>query len=304
MHAQILTNRGDSMTSTFSTSPMAINFPIPNLQFDDCDPQRWNGGSIVKSQFWNSMSSLLPNIEFCAIRSLMPLIQKIDDAKLHKEVLLFCDQENAHGTLHSRFNREHLHTNYPQLQNIEAWERHCFSWMSKFLPRRLFLSLFVAVEHWTAAFSQHGLSKPDAWFADSDSTMFALWEWHAVEELAHKSVCYDVYRYFNGQYLTQITGMLLLLLFIMLPGICLRLIYLFVKDKVWWRWRTYRELASYLLGKQGVLRYTFRDFLCFFNPRFRPWDVDSLPLIKAYLTHTDTVQDTQQTFHGTKLNCT
>ncbi|MFZ6818816.1 metal-dependent hydrolase [Undibacterium sp. Ji22W] len=291
------------MTSSFSTSPIALSFPVPNLVFEGCDPQRWNGGSIVKSQFWNSMSSLLPNIEFCAIRSLMPMMQHINDSKLRSEVRLFCDQENAHGTLHSHFNREHLHTNYPLLKSIEAWERHCFSWMSKFLPQRLFLSLFVAVEHWTAAFSQHGLCTPDAWFAESDRTMFQLWEWHAVEELAHKSVCYDVYRYFKGGYVTQVMGMLLLLLFIMLPGICVRLVYLFSKDKVWWHLGTYRELAAYLLGRQGVLRKTFKDFLRFFNPRFRPWDINSLPLIEAYLTQRNVVQDTQQVLHKVRSNC-
>lgn len=282
------------MTQTFSTSPVLLSFPVPDLIFNHCNPQRWNGDSIVRSHFWNSMSSLLPNIEFCAIRSLMPLMPFIHDTKLHAEVVQFCNQENAHGALHSRFNREHLHTNYPLLQTIETWERHCFSWMSNFLPRRLFFSLFVAVEHWTAAFSQHGLSNPDAWFARSDCTMFRLWEWHAVEELAHKSVCYDVYRYFKGGYLAQISGMILLLLLIMLPGIFLRLMYLFIKDKVWWHLRTYSELATYLLGRQGVLRCTFSDFFSFFNPRFRPWDVDSRPLIEAYLTQLNAVQDTPQ----------
>lgn len=286
------------MKEIFSTTPVAMSFPIPELVFDECDPCHWNGGSVVKSHFWNSMSSLLPNIEFCAIRSLLPLVQNIDEHKLHEEVRLFCNQENAHGTLHSRFNRQHLHSSYPFLERLETWERHCFSWMSKLLPQSVFLSLFVAVEHWTAAFAQHGLSNPDAWFASCDRTMFRLWEWHAIEELAHKSVCYDVYRYFRGGYVSHVLGMMLLLLLIMLPGLCLRLAYLFLKDKVWWRLRTYQELAHYLFSKFGVLRMTFKDFLSYFHPKYRPWNIDSMPIINAYQARILTMHDTHKTSNG------
>ena len=275
------------MKTTYSTTPVAFSFPIPELDFRDCSANRWNGGSIVRSHFWNCMSSLLPNIEFCAIRSLMPLVKLIDEPKLHAEVKLFCDQEAAHGTTHSRFNSQHLHTRYPFLLKIENWERKLFSLMAAVFPRKLFLSLFVAVEHWTAAFSQYGLAEPDAWFCNSDSTMFTLWEWHAVEELAHKSVCYDVYRFFKGGFFIQVIGMLILLLLIMLPGIVLRLMYVFAKDGVSRRLSTYVELCKYLFGRQGVLRKTFGDFLSFFNPRYRPWNIDSKPLIEAYLSRLD-----------------
>ena len=272
------------MKSSYSTSPAAFHFPIPELDFQACSANRWNGGSMVRSHFWNCMSSLLPNIEFCAIRSLMPLMKLIDDPKLCGEVKQFCDQETAHGTNHSRFNSQLLHTRYPFLRKLENWERWLFSKMADLFPRRLFLSLFVAVEHWTAAFSQYGLAEPDAWFEKCDNTMFALWEWHAVEELAHKSVCYDVYRYFKGAYLSLVIGMVLLLFLIMLPGIMLRLVYMFAKDGIAWRFSSYRELLRYLLGKQGILRKTFGDFLSFFNPRYRPWNIDSRPLIEAYLS--------------------
>lgn len=142
----------------YSTSPQKITFQIPTLDFSKCSANRWNDGSIIKSQFWNCMSSLLPNIEFCAIRSLRPLMPLIREKKLYDEVNLFCEQELAHGSHHSRFNSMHLHNSYPFLKRIEQWERYFFSLLARFLPRPLFLSFFVAVEHWTAAFSQFGLS--------------------------------------------------------------------------------------------------------------------------------------------------
>jgi predicted metal-dependent hydrolase len=265
-----------------SSTPVELAFPQPAFDFSGCDASGWNGGSIPKSHFWNTMSSLLPNIEFCAIRSLMPLAPSIADAKLRREVGQFCAQESAHGTTHAQFNTERLHSRYPRLAAIEEWERGMFTWFARRLPRSLFLALFVAVEHWTAAFSQYGLEQPDDWFGDCDATMFRLWEWHAVEELAHKAVCYDVFRYLGGRYLAQVAGMLLLLGAVMLPGIALRMTYLFWKDGVLFKPRAHLGLLAYLMGRRGVLTKTALDFIHYFNPRFRPWDVDSLPLIRAW----------------------
>ncbi len=271
-----------SQTASMSTSPEHFEFVIPDFDFSHCDVKSWNGGSAVRSHFWNTMSSLLPNIEFCAIRSLRPLIAQIEDSKLQRELHLFCDQECAHGTHHGQFNQDRLHPAYPFFKRLEDWERHLFSAIVRFLPRRFLLALFVAVEHWTAAFSQYGLSEPEAWFRDSDAEMFKLWEWHAVEELAHKSVCYDVFRYYSGGYLSLVIGMVFLLLVVMLPGIALRLLYAFWRDKLWWRPTTYLRLAVYLFGRGGVLSKTFSVFLKYFNPRFHPWAIDSLTLIDAY----------------------
>ncbi|MGZ8339678.1 MAG: metal-dependent hydrolase [Telluria sp.] len=265
-----------------SSTPVELEFPVPSFDFRECDPAGWNGGSLPKSHFWNTMSSLLPNIEFCAIRSLVPLAPSITDEKLRREVGQFCAQEAAHGTAHSHYNSERLHGRYPKLAAIEAWERAMFTFFARRLPRSLFLALFVAVEHWTAAFSQYGLEEPDGWFDGCDATMFRLWEWHAVEELAHKAVCYDVFRYLGGRYLSLVAGMALLLCAVMLPGIALRMTYLFWKDGVLFKPRAHLGLLAYLLGRRGVLTKTARDFIHYFNPRYRPWDVDSMPLIRAW----------------------
>ena len=272
----------DQIEIRHSSTPVELAFPVPRFDFSNCEPAAWNGGSAPRSHFWNTMSSLLPNIEFCAIRSLMPLVAQIHDPKLAAEVRQFCDQEAAHGTAHSHFNVERLHRDYPGLAKVEAWERGLFTFFARRLPRSLFLALFVAVEHWTAAFSQYGLEEPDAWFADCDPAMFKLWEWHAVEELAHKAVCYDVFRYLGGRYVAQVVGMGLLLAAVMLPGIALRMTYLYWKDGLLFKPRAHFGFAAYLFGRRGVLTRTALDFLHYFNPRYRPWDVDSLPLIRAW----------------------
>src|SRR6266404_1364103 len=163
------------MIKAHSSTPVELNFPEPEFDFHTCVPNLWNGSSIVKSHFWNALSSMLPNIEFFAIRKLLPIIPTIDDEKLHGEVIQFCDQEAAHGKAHVRFNAERLHASYPFLIKIEAWERGLLSIMGKAMPTRLFFALFVAIEHWTAIFSHFGLENPEGWFADSDPTMYRLW---------------------------------------------------------------------------------------------------------------------------------
>lgn len=269
-----------------SSTPVELAFPTPDFDFSAVDPVRWNGGSAPRSHFWNTMSSLLPNIEFCAIRSLTPLAGRIDDPKLQREVRQFCEQEAQHGTAHSRYNAERLHPAYPALARIEAWERDLFTVFARRLPRSVFLALFVAVEHWTAAFSQYGLETPDAWFGECDPVMFELWEWHAVEELAHKAVCYDVFVCLGGRYGAQVVGMGLLLGAIMLPGIAMRMACLFWYDGMLFKARAHLQLLACLLGRRGVLTRTARSFAHYFHPRYRPWDVDSLPLIRAWQART------------------
>jgi len=270
------------MKKAHSSTPVELEFPEPEFNFRSCVANLWNGSSPVKSHFWNALSSLLPNIEFCAIRKLLPIIPTIADEKLNREIVQFCGQEAAHGKAHARFNAEHLHTTYPFLAKLEAWERGLFSIMGKVFPTRLFFALFVAVEHWTAAFSHFGLEDPEGWFADSDPTMFRLWEWHAVEELAHKAVCFDVYRYIGGGYFFQQLGMIMLLAFVMLPGIVIRLLYFFWKDSLLFKFSTFTKLCSYLFGKSGILSATFMEFLRYFKPGYQPWQLDSRSLIQSW----------------------
>ncbi|WP_169708667.1 metal-dependent hydrolase [Trinickia terrae] len=270
------------MNKTYSHTPVPLDFPVPEFDFAGCDARRWNGGSAVKSHFWNTFSSLLPNIEFCAIVTLLPIVKRIDDAKLNMETSQFCRQEGEHGNAHSRFNAQRLHPDYPFLTRMESWERSLFKRLSIWLPLNWNLALFVAVEHWTAAFSHFGLQRPDDWFSECDPTMFSLWEWHAVEELAHKSVCFDIFRYFGGSYFSRVAGMVLLLALIMLPGIFARMAYLFWKDGIFFKPATYKGLFSYLFSRTGVLRTTFLDFLGYFRLGYNPWNLDSRPLISAW----------------------
>jgi uncharacterized protein len=175
------------MKSTCSSTPIELDFYQPELSFENCNPRYWNDLSEVKSHFWNALSSLLPNVEYFAIRVLHTIIPSISDEKLKGEVIQFCKQESMHGNIHTRFNTQQLHTAYPLLIKLERWENSLFVFFASSLSSKLYLSLFVAVEHWTAAFSQHGLDDPDIWFPNCDTAMYKLWEWHAVEELAHKS---------------------------------------------------------------------------------------------------------------------
>lgn len=271
------------MKYIYSSTPIELDFPVPDFDFKNCSPNRWNDLSQAKSQFWNSMSCMLPNLEYCTIKSLLPQISAINDENLKRHVNQFCSQETMHAKAHTKFNEQHLYRAYPMLPKFEAWERNIFSIFEKILPKKLNYSLYVAVEHWTAALSQYGLENPDNWFSNCDPNMYKLWEWHAVEELAHKSVCYDVNRYFGRHYLFDILGMVVVLLSIMLPGIIFRVIYLFWKDKILFKPSTHIELFKHLFGRNGVLQLTFKDLLHYFKPRYHPWDIDSMPLIKVYL---------------------
>lgn len=270
------------MTRHGSTTPVSLDLPQPRFDFDGCAPaDLWNAGSPARSHFWNALSSQLPAFEFWAVRWLTPRLDCIDDPKLREEARLFCRQESQHGSAHGRFNTACLHGRYPWLARQEARERRLLQGLSKLLPARLFFALFVAIEHWTAALGQHGLEAPQDWFADTDETLYRLWEWHAAEELAHKAVCHDVHRHLGGGHALRLLGMLLLGP-VALPGLLARLAYLHGRDGRLLDARVHRETLRYLLGRRGVVRKLAGDLASYLSPRYEPWRVQSQPLIEAY----------------------
>ena len=65
----------------------------------------------------------------------------------------------------------------------------------KTLSRERQLALTVAMEHFTASLAEFLLKNPEA-MDTVDPTVRKMMLWHAVEEIEHKAVAFDVYRAF------------------------------------------------------------------------------------------------------------
>ena len=62
----------------------------------------------------------------------------------------------------------------------------------KMLPKRTQLAATTFMEHFTALLAEQ-LLEDETFQSLADPEMIKIWQWHALEELEHKSVAYNVY---------------------------------------------------------------------------------------------------------------
>lgn len=161
-------------------------------------------GSIVFSHMVAVLSAIFPPGEDIFVRSVRRYLDQITDPDLKERVSGFIGQEKTHGLQHRELNEQLAAMGYPT-----AWFEYLLGSterMEKFLDKRypqvdrlvrlrhFFLGFTVAAEHFTAVWAENILSSPEIQAMMYDPEIKNLLNWHALEELEHKSVAFDVYR--------------------------------------------------------------------------------------------------------------
>lgn len=243
-------------------------------------PVYWNANSAVQTHLFNAISILAPAFERLAITSVLPYQDKLNDPNLKAQLQGFIGQESAHGSEFIRFN----HILRSQGYDVKALEKanlRQFKWLANKFPKIVHLSLTLAAEHLTAIISDLILRDPQ-WLSHADPACAALWRWHAIEEIEHKAVAFDVYQAVGGGYFTRLLGMGMMINMIT----CLlarNFFYLAKKDGLLLTFSFWRSLMSHLWGKKGFLRKLFFPLMSYVIPSFHPWKKDNSSLIlKAF----------------------
>lgn len=161
-------------------------------------------GNMVFSHLVAILSAIFPPGEDIFVRSVRRYQDQLTDPDLRKRVAGFIGQEKTHGLQHRELNEQLTAMGYPTawfeylLQSTERMEK----FLDKQYPdpdrlprlRHFFLGFTVAAEHFTAVWAENILKRPGVQAMMYDSEIRNLLNWHALEELEHKSVAFDVYR--------------------------------------------------------------------------------------------------------------
>ena len=91
--------------------------------------------------------------------------------------------------------------------NLEPYEAFAYGRVEKYSSPALRLAVTVACEHFTAIMAEDALAGGD--LEGAHPVMRQLLEWHALEELEHKAVAFDVLRAVHPSYALRVTGMAL-----------------------------------------------------------------------------------------------
>lgn len=261
-----------------SSSPTTIQVRRLRFNLSNDMPIYWNENCPVKTHILNSIAILAPAFERLAISSVIPHKNKITDPELAHAVNEFIGQESAHGSEFIRYNQFLKQQGY-DIKRLEKANLKRFKSLAKRLSPKMHLSLTLAAEHLTAIISDFILR--DNWIQNAHPSFQALWRWHALEEIEHKAVVYDLYESIHGDYFSRIWGMFLISL--MLGGLlCRNFFHLIYKDKLLFSLPFWKKCFRCLFAEPGFLRKLLVPYLHYFLPFFHPWQQKNRDILDTW----------------------
>jgi len=235
----------------------------------------------VLSTFMYALSAAFPDGERFFIDSVRHYQKEIDDPNLLAQVRGFIGQEAHHSNIHEQFN-EHAETLGMAMGKIQRRFKRRLAMARKRLGPAEQLAVTAAIEHITATLAQWTLENSESELIHGDnSPLREMLIWHAMEEIEHKSVAFDVYRRVvdNEALRIRVAKIIFRTFWIQIAIAQLTLL---------WRSRTLpsprhlREAWQFMWGKQGIRRWAAPEFKKYLQTGFHPNDIDQSQLIEHW----------------------
>lgn len=263
-----------------------------DFQLDTDIPKYWYGGDAFKTRYFDAMSTIFPEGERFFMSCVRDFRDQVQDPHLLQEIKDFIRQEGQHGMIHNQFN-DRLRAQGIKVDGIERFiKTMLFDVMRKHLPKAHTLAQTAAAEHLTAILA-HSLFERREVFASADPRMLAMWAWHAMEEVEHKAVAYDVMQTAaKVGYVRRIFT--LLELSWSFPLFTLIITHNMLRRDGFSRWQRTKQIAKGLwwLYKPGGLwmsRSVLKHYVQYFKPGYHPWDTGQMA---SYQQWVDTLSQT------------
>jgi hypothetical protein len=132
------------------------------------------------------------------------------------------------------------------------------------------LSMPAAFEHFTSAISKAFIRRQNAWTSGKENSAVSFTGWHALEELEHQAVCFDVFAAIKKK--TWLLSVFLIVLWI--PATALSIygiqLYLLYKDNALSSQRNWRRYFRFIAWSLPIFT---RGALKYFNRDYRPWNM-------------------------------
>lgn len=260
------------------TVPEGVEIVPRRFAFRDLEsiPKYWFGGNAIITHVENTFSILIPPGERFFIQSVRNYADQVDDSELAKLVQAFIAQEGHHTRAHHQFNR-HFEQFGIGVAREEAYAARVMERAARYLPKKMQLGITVFFEHLTATGAHMLFAEPEiARMIHPEALRF--WRWHAVEELEHKAVAFDLLRKAGGGYWTRVFSALVGLLWFA-PAF-VRMARRMMKEDPEPVSDAMRAEARALDRKARAIQAPL--LLAYFKPGFHPWKVDDAPYMDEW----------------------
>lgn len=238
-------------------------------------------GNTILSTLMYSLSASFPDGERFFIDSVRHYQKQIKDPQLSAQISGFIGQEAHHSHVHEQFNKQAKRLGLA-MDTIQQRFKKRLEMAKRRLPPGQQLAITAALEHVTATLAQWTLESPEAGLTgDSHSPLREILVWHAMEEIEHKSVAFDVYRQtVNDEKQRIAVARLVFRTFWMQVAIAQAI--LLWKDRKVPSLKDIREAWEFMWGEQGFRRWAQPEFKRYLKPGFHPTDIDQSYLIDRW----------------------
>jgi uncharacterized protein len=277
-----------AMTATNGKGPATAYPKVRRIRFRFGDPEPMNHhfveGDIVFSHLVAILSAVFPPGEESFIRSVRRFGDRVSDPVLKKRVAAFIGQESVHGQEHRRFNEKLIEMGYPFVRlftfDRDSFRQRAVERIEKLSPGYVHLAMTAAAEHYTATLAERVLASDELQSIPADPEGWHLLNWHAMEELEHKSVAFDVYRAVGGPEWIRIGVMAVMYVFT-IPVVTLGVVLSILTDPRGWRpIRLLRQTRYVFRGP--LVKGLMADLGTYLRPGFHPDDIDTGQLLERW----------------------
>lgn len=245
------------------------------LTYDANLPTFWLMDNAFLSLLFSAFSANLPEGEDQFVYSVRLFQDKITEPNLKAQVRAFIGQEAHHSQEHEALNGELTRRGYP-LDRIDRQMKAMNVWMRKNQSPAQQLAGTVCGEHITALMADFILNSPELMDQVAEPTR-TTWGWHAIEELEHKGVAFDVYDQLVGdRKLLRRTMRFMTVFFIGMNT--LNALSMMPRTGQMTNWKMWREAFGFL---RGVVKFSKADYSDFYKPDYHPWQHDCRDTLKA-----------------------
>jgi predicted metal-dependent hydrolase len=239
----------------------------------------WHGGDPIATAWFNALSATFPQGETFFIESVRRYRDEVDPT-LREHIAAFVQQEAMHTREHVAFNKLIKQAGY----STTAMDNYTRNRLDIARTRHPIgqLAMTVALEHFTAIMAYALLTDDDP-LPGAPPDVLKLWQWHAIEEIEHKSVAYDTYlaatKNLSARRRYWIRCKVMFFVSVMFWKSNLRHMADFFRQDQMNSFGTWWGVLKYLTGRPGIVRKIFRPYLSFYRPNFHPWQQDDRELI-------------------------
>lgn len=263
-----------------SQSKLAIEPRRVKFDFQDIDtPFFYNGNGLI-SAMWAALSASFPVGEAEFIRSVQLFKGKVSDPKLSAEIKDFAAQE-AHHSLQHKLVNEFLDDRGYQTKKIGDFFQKKINHRVESWSHERRLARTVVAEHVTAVMANYALTNEQAMSHFPDSIR-SLFQWHAIEEIEHKSVAFDVYQHCVGDEKLLRKEFRRFSYYEFPRNIFLSMRFLLKQLGYKVTWRERRAAWRYLFGHGGLISSQRRLYMMFLQDDFHPWGHDDSSLVEDW----------------------